>query len=88
MVQTRAGTLISRQRRQPHPGEQLRRLLVDLRGPVMRGGGAQVSSFDVRHPPSLRRCAGFSKRLLPTARGERWLLYEEAGSADERSSAD
>jgi hypothetical protein len=52
-VQPRAGTLISRQRRQTHPVEQLRCLLMEHCGLVMGGSRTLVRSFNVRHAQRL-----------------------------------
>jgi hypothetical protein len=52
-VPPRASALISRQRGQPHPVEQLRGLLVEHGRTVMRGSRTQVSRFDVKHALSL-----------------------------------
>jgi hypothetical protein len=50
-VQTGAGTLASRERRQAHHLEQLRSLFMAQSSPIVRCGRTQVGGFDVRHAP-------------------------------------
>jgi hypothetical protein len=50
-VQTGAGTLASRERRQAHHLEQLRSFFMEQRIPIVGCGRRQVGGFNVRHAP-------------------------------------